>query len=157
VGIVHRDLKPHNVFLAEKKRAGSGSATEVKVLDFGIAKLVAEHATHAHATQGTIGTPLWMAPEQAERGPIGPQADVWALGLVRYHVLTGRTFGRTGSDPQATYPQILKEVVFAPIPAGSARAREDGCGDLFPAALDPLLARCLDRDPARRFANAGEL
>jgi serine/threonine-protein kinase len=157
VGIVHRDLKPHNVFLAEKKRAGSDAAIEVKVLDFGIAKLVAEHATHANATQGAIGTPLWMAPEQAERGPIGPQADVWALGLILYHALTGRTFWRTGSDPQATYPQILKEVVLSPIPAASARAREDGCADLFPAALDPVLARCLDRDAGRRFSNAREL
>ncbi|MCA9580096.1 MAG: serine/threonine protein kinase, partial [Myxococcales bacterium] len=87
-GIVHRDLKPENVFVAKAQRAGAD--VTVKVLDFGIAKIFADAKT---SKTDAMGSPLWMAPEQTERGDrIGPQTDVWALGLIAFTVLTGRKY-----------------------------------------------------------------
>ena len=88
-GIVHRDLKPENVFIADSKRAGEKYL--IKVLDFGIARIAAEAATQ-HT--GAMGSPAWMAPEQTERAAITPAADVWAIGLVAFHLLTRRSSGR---------------------------------------------------------------
>src|SRR5262249_57744065 len=81
VGVVHRDLKPANVFLS---RGPNGAGMSVKVLDFGIAKLVSD------ARDGTApcGSPLFMAPEQATGASITPAADVWALGLLPFPPLT---------------------------------------------------------------------
>jgi len=154
-GIVHRDLKPENVFLASTKRAGTeGRRLDVKVLDFGIAKLVAESTTKG-ATQGMIGTPLWMAPEQTERGKITPAADVWALGLMLYHALTGRRFWLSGADIDATFSQVLKEILMGPLPSASIRAREQGVAASWPSALDTVFGRAVKRNPLERFSHAG--
>ncbi len=152
VGVVHRDLKPNNVFLATTKRAGAARGVTVKVLDFGIAKLVAEQATKGGQTFGMIGTPLWMAPEQAERGPVSPAADVWALGLILYYVLTGRTYWMSGADADATFAQILKEVLVGALPPASERAKEQGVA--LPPGLDGVFGRSVVRDPAARFSGA---
>jgi serine/threonine protein kinase len=82
-GIVHRDLKPENIFIAEAKQ--KGITNMVKVLDFGIAKVIAEAKTTQTAA---VGSPMWMAPEQTARGGvIGPQTDVWSIGLIVYHLV----------------------------------------------------------------------
>ncbi len=151
-GIVHRDLKPENVFLATAKRAGA-EKTNVKVLDFGIAKLALEAGS---ASTGVIGTPLWMAPEQADRGKVTPAADVWALGLMVYRALTGRYFWRSAEDPEATYTQVLKEVVIAPIPLPSERAAEQGVAAAIPHGVNQLIARTLTREPGARPRSARE-
>ena len=155
-GIIHRDLKPENVFLARKKRAGESARPDVKVLDFGIAKVVAETATRG-ATSGMIGTPMWMAPEQTDPGKITPAADVWALGLILYYVLTGRIYWMAASQESGTLTQLLKEVVMGPLPPASARAREQGVAGGIPPEVDAVFARCVVREPQRRFANAEEL
>ena len=93
VGVVHRDLKPENIFLAQARRAGA--TFMVKVLDFGIAKIVAEASTKQTAA---MGSPIWMAPEQADRSPVTPATDVWALGLIAFYLLTGRPFWRSAND-----------------------------------------------------------
>src|SRR5262245_46248191 len=82
--IVHRDLKPENVFLAKSDVDGVDAV--VKILDFGIAKLALEAN---HSTQA-VGTLEWLAPEQAKPGTMTPAADVWALGLLAFYLLTGR-------------------------------------------------------------------
>jgi tRNA A-37 threonylcarbamoyl transferase component Bud32 len=151
-GIVHRDLKPENVFLARSKRAGGDARVDVKVLDFGIAKHVAESATRGQ-TMGMIGTPMWMAPEQTEPGKTTPAADVWALGLILYFVTTGHQYWLTAENPEATLTQLLKEVVMGPLPAASERARAQGAPPLAPE-LDGVFARCVNRDPRQRYANA---
>src|ERR1700722_11023827 len=91
-GIVHRDLKLENIFLATSKRRDANFTA--KILDFGIAKLVADSRQQDAGTQ-PLGTPLFMPPEQTDRrGRISPATDVWALGLIAFRLLTGRDFWR---------------------------------------------------------------
>jgi len=143
--IVHRDLKPENIFLARSHQAG-GAAAIVKILDFGIAKFVSERNTHATSA---IGSPMWMAPEQTEPGPITPAADVWALGLIAYTLLTGQFFWKAARTSTGTPMYLLREIVLEPIPAASERA-----GMLIPPGFDAWFARCVARDPRERFADA---
>jgi eukaryotic-like serine/threonine-protein kinase len=149
-GIVHRDLKPENVFLSRARRAGA-DRVNVKVLDFGIAKLVAEAGS---ASTGMIGTPLWMAPEQCDRGEVTPAADVWALGLMAYFALVGRPFWRAAEDPHATPAQVLKEVLFAPMPHATARAEEQGLAERLPADVAAVITRALSREKSGRPRDA---
>lgn len=153
-GVVHRDLKPENVFLARSLRAGSG-AFVVKVLDFGIAKIVAEAGTRA--TKGAVGSPLWMAPEQTSPGTITPAADVWALGLLAYELFAGKSFWRAANDEGCTTAQLLREIVLDPIPRASDRARDQGLEDRLPAGFDAWFERCVEREPERRFADAATM
>ncbi|HEX4513282.1 MAG TPA: serine/threonine-protein kinase, partial [Polyangiaceae bacterium] len=150
-GIIHRDLKPENVFLALNRRAG-GAPFVVKVLDFGIAKLAAEAGTRG--TTGAMGSPLWMAPEQTERGSITAAADVWALGLMAYFALTGAVFWRAARDPQTTVAQVLREIVLEPIPAATVRANESGLLERLPPGFDRFFAQAVARDPNARFKDA---
>ncbi len=151
LGVVHRDLKPSNVFLARSRRPGV--AREVKILDFGIAK----RTTDAGKTTGALGTPLYMAPEQTMAGaPIAPATDVWALGLLCFELFVGRSYWRSASDDGAQMATLLREVILEPLPPASTRAAElfgDGC---LPQGFDAWFARCVVRDVAARFSNAGE-
>jgi serine/threonine protein kinase len=99
-GIVHRDLKPENIFVAVPRQAGL--AFFIKVLDFGIAKMASHHASGGTTT--SMGTPLWMAPEQTENGRIGPPADVWALGLIAFALLTQRVYWARSHHEDTTLP-----------------------------------------------------
>ncbi len=152
-GIVHRDLKPENVFLANTKRA-AGPSIAVKVLDFGIAKLVAEAGTRG--TTGAMGSPLWMAPEQTETGTITPAADVWALGLIAYYSLTGTFFWKAARDSAATVSQLFREIVLEDIPPASKRASEQKTDPLLPPGFDAWFAKCVARDPAARWRDGAE-
>jgi serine/threonine-protein kinase len=83
---------------------------------------------------------------------VSPAADVWALGLVLYYVLTGRTYWTSGADANATFAQILKEVLVGPLPPASERAKEQGVA--LPPGLDAVFGRSVVRDPAARFQDA---
>ncbi len=151
-GIVHRDLKPENVFLARARR--TGDPFTVKILDFGIAKLLEEARTSSNT--GVVGSPFWMAPEQTERrAVVRPSADVWALGLIVYRLLTGRYFWLTAEDEATSVTAFLRELVLEPIPPASARAAAQGVLGALPPGFDAWFARCVVRDPAARFAEAG--
>src|SRR4029078_8417701 len=121
-GIVHSDLKPGNIFLAMARRRDA--TFTVKILDFGIAKLVADQ--QQKGTQ-PLGTPLYMPPEQTEHsGRISPASDVWPLGLIAFRLLVGRELWRS---VDGTLPMLLREIVVDPIPAASQRAAELGAAD----------------------------
>jgi len=145
VGVVHRDLKPENVFVAKPRRASESRM--VKVLDFGIAKVVAEAR---HTATAPIGTLLWMAPEQAESdGAIGPATDVWSFGLLAFFAITGRSFWGEDASPATQ----VKRLVVDAIPSASERAGELGAAERLPAGFDAWFARCVVRAPGSRFAS----
>ncbi len=151
LGIVHRDLKPANVFLSEAKRVGT--KTVVKVLDFGIAKILAESVT----LQGSqLGTPSWMAPEQTLGDTITPATDVWALGLLAFYMLTGRMFWRSPLQVEpANHVAVMREILHEPIPIAWARAIELGVADRIPEGFNEWFAQCVTRKPGDRFVTAG--
>ncbi len=135
LGIVHRDLKPPNVMVT---RHG------VKVLDFGLAKVLSE--TGITETNGVMGTPAYMAPEQVEGREPSSVADLFSLGLVLYEMSVGRL-----PFPGASLGQMLSSGSHAPVPAPS-RERVG-----VPASLDGLVAKLLAKDPARRPQSASEV
>jgi eukaryotic-like serine/threonine-protein kinase len=150
-GIVHRDLKPDNLFLATARRT-DGTFT-LKVLDFGIAKLVEEARTSANT--GALGTPFWMAPEQTDRrGQITTATDVWALGLIAYRLLTGRPFWHAANDRDGSLPVFMRELIVDPIPRASERAREQAVAHTLPPGFDAWFARCVAREQSGRFRDA---
>ena len=137
-GIVHRDLKPHNLFLAELP----GGATW-KVLDFGVAALGDHGGT---LTEGhIIGTPAYMAPEQARGERVDYRADVYALSAIAYRWLTGRPV-TSGTDLRATLFQVVNVTP----------ARPSAIAELDPD-IDCVLAIGLAKDPADRWSRVSEL
>jgi hypothetical protein len=140
LGLVHRDLKPENLFLANQ----SDGPPRVKVLDFGIVKMV-EEGTGATGTGQILGTPKYMAPEQATaNGHITPATDRCALGLIAYRLLTGESYYQGG------IMVVLGELLHGQLQAPSAR------GSRFGAAFDAWFLKACHRDPGQRFASAAE-
>ncbi|RMG14436.1 MAG: serine/threonine protein kinase [Planctomycetota bacterium] len=141
-GIIHRDLKPQNIMI----EAESG---EPKILDFGLAKNVdAEQLEQLTQMGAFLGTPAYMAPEQAGGDPtkIDGRADVYALGAILYEVLTGRP-PFTGKKAIQVIRKVLKEDPLS-------------CRRIFPQAdprLEAIALKALRKDPAQRQQTAGEL
>ena len=149
VGVVHRDLKPENIFLSVSKRAGAPFT--VKVLDFGIAKMIADASAKMTAL---IGSPLWMAPEQMDpRMQISPATDVWPLCLLAFWLLTGHHYWRSATIKPLSMHGIMREVLFEPLAAASERAAELGVGSRIPFGFDQWFAQCLSRDTSARIQN----
>ncbi len=144
-GVVHRDLKPENIFLAVSRR--SGEARVVKVLDFGIAKVIDDQ----RRTTGAFGTPMWLAPEQTRAGEVTPAADVWSFALVVFATLTGHVFWRSGESADASLRNLIEEILNAPIPSASSRAAEFALR--LPIGIDAWFHAALQRDPRARFPN----
>src|SRR5262245_39557575 len=131
-GIVHRDLKAENLMIDE--------FGNVKLMDFGLAHLVAEGSNAA------VGTPSYMAPEQLQDRPIDQRADIYALGLVLFEVFTG-TAAFTDDTPVA---MALKHIQDAP-----RNPRE--IEPMIPERIARAILRCLEKDPANRFQSVEEL
>jgi tRNA A-37 threonylcarbamoyl transferase component Bud32 len=149
--VIHRDLKPENIFVAHPLHAGTRFT--VKILDFGIAKVAQESKTAATLT-GTVGSPLWMAPEQINNDPLGPQTDVWALGLLGFWALTGQSYWRTARAERLTIQALFAEQLFRELEAASVRAAEFGMADVIPPGFDDWFACCVARSPGARFVDA---
>ena len=150
-GVVHRDLKPENIMLVDR----DGDPDFVKVLDFGIAKTLVDDAAPAPDDPGrkvltrvgaVLGTPDYMAPEQAMGQAIDARADLYAVGVILYEMLTGECPFRGGAVT------VLRQHVLSPAPPLPSAVGE---------AIDPRLAaivtRLLQKDPGARFASAAEV
>ncbi len=138
-GIIHRDLKPENVLISERG--------QIKVADFGLARAVTAHT--ATATGTLIGTVSYIAPELVTTGKGDTRADVYALGVVLFEMLTGRK-PHTGETPiQVAYAHVHNE-----IPAPSTQVSAPGRGNAIPPYLDALVTSTTTRDKTARPADA---
>ncbi|WP_437581127.1 serine/threonine-protein kinase [Sorangium sp. So ce887] len=138
-GVVHRDIKPENIFLT-----GDPACPTVKVLDFGISKTSAPSALTR--TGMVLGTPAYMAPEQAKGDEIDARADIYAVGAVLYHALTGqRPFER--SDPTAMLLAVMTEE-----PPGLRTLNPE-----IPPALELVVQRAMAKEKEARHASMSEL
>lgn len=148
-GLTHHELRPENVFLATPRR--EGIPFTVKVLGFGLAAFVAPPESPRARTSSAL---LWAAPEEGVNATSGPAADLWALGLLGYFVLTGRTFwrGRASDSPAA----LRREITLEPLPSATERAGESGVGSLLPKGFDAWFGRCVAREPSARFPSVRE-
>ncbi len=136
-GIVHRDLKPPNVLFDD---AGNAFLT-----DFGIAKILSE-TTALTQTGAAMGTPAYMAPEQWQRGAVDSRADLYALGIMLFEMLTGRV----PFEADTPYQMMFAHIQEPPPPICSLRP------DL-PSAVEAVIQKALAKDPQRRFQSAGEM
>jgi serine/threonine-protein kinase len=141
-GIIHRDLKPANVLLSAER-----GTLSPKIADFGLAKQLGTENDLTH-TGMILGTPAYMAPEQALGDPlaVGPAADVWALGVILYECLTGRPPFR------AVTPLATMELARTVEPHSPRSVLVS-----VPRELSVLCMKCLEKNPARRYATANEL
>jgi serine/threonine-protein kinase len=142
--IIHRDLKPHNIMLT-KDDSGHEMA---KLLDFGIAKTFDEAATQQLTATGfAIGTPQYMAPEQAAGKPVDGRSDLYSLGVVMYEMLVGEVPFNDTSTPAVLVKHMTE------VPPQPSRRRPDL--NISPG-LEAVALKCLEKDPAMRFQTADE-
>lgn len=137
-GIIHRDLKPSNILVVSENGHES-----IKILDFGIAKIVEAQTQKLTRTGAVMGTPAYMSPEQATAVPLDARSDIYSLGCVFYHALTGNQ----PYEGDSAFEVLLKhsnENVPAIVCAQDKR-------------LADIIAKCTERDPAQRFQSADEI
>jgi serine/threonine-protein kinase len=133
-GIIHRDLKPHNVIIDGEGRA--------KVTDFGIAKAGASDMTQ---TGSIMGTAQYLSPEQAQGYSVSAPSDLYSVGIILYEMLTGRV----PFEGESAVTIALKQVSEPPVPPSKHNPE-------VPPALEAVVLRALEKDPARRFGDADE-
>jgi serine/threonine-protein kinase len=143
-GVLHRDLKPSNIMVTNLEKA----EPEVKIVDFGIAKVLESEKTRMTQTGELIGTPQYMSPEQCRGGNLDARSDIYSLGCVMFEAMTGKALFAGHSmvsvivDQMNTAPRTLKET------------RPDM---LFPGHLEDIIAKMLAKDPADRYQSMSEL
>ncbi|HVJ94653.1 MAG TPA: serine/threonine-protein kinase [Labilithrix sp.] len=142
-GIVHQDVKPANLFLA----TGSDGRPTIKVLDFGIATVRSKgREVDAKASHASAGTPAYLSPEQVRTGtPVDHRTDIWSLGCVLYELLANeRPFRAT------RFTELITQILEAdphPFPVDAD----------VPSQVAAVIARCLEKDPTRRWSSTGEM
>jgi serine/threonine protein kinase/tetratricopeptide (TPR) repeat protein len=138
VNVVHRDLKPQNILLDRDEH--------VYVSDFGIAKTLESDRTSVTRTGAVLGTPLYMSPEQVEGKPVDHRSDIYTLGLIFYEMLTGILPFSGDSTFQLMYQRVHQ------LPK-----RPELVIPELPSYLSRICLKCLEREPAQRYQNAGEI
>ncbi len=139
LGIVHRDVKPANLFLGVSRRG-----LEVKVLDFGVAKFRSDHDAALTTTDGVVGSPAYMSPEQMRvASGVDGRADLWSLGVILFEAVSGAL-----PFHSSVYAELCLKVMLDPVPP-----LPEDC----PQAFADVIHRCLEKDPSRRFTSADEL
>lgn len=139
--VLHRDVKPSNIMLCEK------TPGNVQLVDFGLAKLKSEDQKLT-STGVRVGSPLYMSPEQARGDDVAEASDLYSFGCLMFKVLTGKaplqgdTYMDTILMQQEEIPPLLNEI---------------DCGTTFPADLEHVIAKTLEKDPADRYQSALEL
>ena len=144
-GIIHRDLKGDNIFLINR----ANQQNFVKVLDFGIAKLLDatdEQRKHHTEANSLLGTPLYMAPEQITGQPIDARTDIYALGVLLYQMVVGHP------PFDAPSPMVLLAMHVTAIPPPPRQFVPD-----LPAALEATILKCLQKEPAKRYESMSQL
>jgi serine/threonine-protein kinase len=144
-GVVHRDLKPDNVLLVDET-----GGERVKILDFGLAKMVteAEGATQLTSTGFALGTPGYMSPEQAKGTATDERTDIYAVGVVLYHMVVGRR-PFVADSPMGVLRMHMEDPPLPPRKAAPLARMS--------AELDRAILRALEKVPARRFSSAVKL
>jgi len=151
LGIVHRDLKPENVYLENRP----GNPEFVKILDFGIAKVMrgdgiaGDMSPQLTATGQTLGTLEYMSPEQLMGKPLDGRSDIYGLGVVAFELITGRL-----PFPDAVGPAALISAQLKKVPPTPSSAHPEGN---IPEAVDQLILKMLEKDKNNRFRDATEL
>ncbi len=149
-GIVHRDLKPENVYLESRP----GNPEFVKILDFGIAKVmrgdtIDPQSPQLTATGQTLGTLEYMSPEQLMGKPLDGRSDVYALGVVSYEMITGRLPFPDAKGPAGLITAQLKQT---PVPPSQANAKVS-----LPPTADRVILKCLEKDKNNRYPDVTAL
>jgi eukaryotic-like serine/threonine-protein kinase len=144
IGVIHRDIKPANLFLT----TGAGGRPLLKILDFGISKATSTERDEQKltATGASLGSPVYMSPEQVKGEEADARTDVWGLGTALYELLSAHT----PFEANKVGPLYAKILGSPPVPLNVWRR------DL-PAGLEPVILRCLEKEMGRRFAGAAEL
>jgi serine/threonine protein kinase len=141
LGIIHRDLKPANLFLCP-----TAEGPVVKILDFGISKITTEVDGRLTAAMTTLGSPIYMSPEQLRgASEVDARTDIWSLGVVLYELLAGQ-------PPHAGTLTAVTAAIIADAPPRLALFRDD-----VPSALEAVIVKALQKYPAHRFADAESL
>lgn len=147
--IVHRDLKPANLYLTTRP---DGSPL-IKILDFGIAKVLKRNAV---ISTSLSGTPLYMAPEQFLGAPVSTATDIWAFGLTAYFLITGRSYWCCSRNPGSNLNGLFAEASAGATEPPSRRWREGGLNIPLGGKFDAWFLRCVHRNPSRRFGSASD-
>lgn len=143
-GLLHRDLKLSNIMLVNE-----GTGETAKIIDFGIAKSMdPEQAGDLTATGEIFGSPLYMSPEQLQGHQLDQRSDIYSFGCVMYQVLTG--------VPPYEAPNMVA-LIYKHVNEKAAPMSEVSPGLKLPPRLEDLVFRCLEKDPAKRFADAAEI
>lgn len=141
-GVVHRDLKPSNIIIE-----GEETKETSKLVDFGIAKSLAEDALRLTATQETIGSPYYMSPEQCQAFPIDHRTDIYSLGCVLYELVTGQTPFKASTALQTMYSHVHTEPESFKIVVRDAE---------IPEALEEVVFKAMSKNPDDRYQTAEE-
>lgn len=148
-GVVHRDLKPSNILVNPGGVTGSANDPSIKIIDFGIAKVLGDGSRTITSRGQIVGTPSYMAPEQLGGGTVDDRTDIYALGVILYQLCTGRLPLDVPRDlDRRGLERVLNEA--APMPPRTLDRRLEG-------ELETIILKCLQKGASERYQNVGEL